>query len=114
ADALGRAKTVIAGKDGRFRVEGFGRERLVGLHVEGPGIQQLDFFVITRPKRPAGMRGGHYGVYGANFDVLIGPGRTITGTVREKGSGKPLAGITVASAAGGWVYAKTDPRGRYR
>jgi RNA polymerase sigma factor (sigma-70 family) len=114
ADALGRTKTLTAGKDGRFRLEGFGRERLVGLHVEGPGIQQVDFSVITRPKRPAGMRDGYYGVYGATFDILVGPGRAITGTVREKGSGKPLAGITVASAYRGWVITKTDARGRYR
>src|SRR5262249_46271246 len=114
AEALGRPTALTADKEGRFRLSGFGRERLVGLLIRGPGIQQMEFSVLTRPKRPEGMRDGYYGVYGAKFDLLVGPGRAVVGTVRDKATGKPLAGITVASVSHGWIYAKTDEKGRYR
>ncbi len=114
AEALAGPATATTGKDGRFRLSGFGRERVVTLLVRGPGIQQTWFWVVTRPERPAGLRDGQYGTYAAKFDHVVGPGRPLVGTVREKGTGKPVAGITVGSVYHGQLTTKTDAKGRYR
>jgi hypothetical protein len=77
----------------------------VDLHFEVPtvAIEQItamtratDTFIVPRWTT----------IYGADFRVLAKPSRSITGTVREKGSGKPLAGIRVGQAL-------TDANGRY-
>src|SRR5262249_14341213 len=49
--------------------------------------------------------------YPANFDHFAAPTKPIVGTVREKGTGKPLPGITVRY----WIdETKTDKHGKYR
>jgi RNA polymerase sigma factor (sigma-70 family) len=106
--------SLTTGKDGRFRFTGFGRERIVALQLRGPNIENAQFWVITRPGSLTGFRPGNHGTYPATFDHLAPPIKPIVGTVREKGTGKPLAGITVGSMAYGNVYTKTDEQGRYR
>jgi protocatechuate 3,4-dioxygenase beta subunit len=113
----GQAKALTAGADGRFRLAGFGRERLVRLIVEGPAIEYTVITVMTRageavlgPKMPEGFRRAK--VHGAAFDYLAAPCRPIRGVVRDKDTGKPVAGVTV------WSYltthrAQTDKEGRY-
>ncbi len=116
--------TATTGADGRFRIDGIGRERLVTLHVEGPGIHYSEMQTMTR--RAEASRGpGNITtrdniqksmIYGATFDYLVKPARLIRGTVREKGSGKPLAGIWIhATSFTGYSTAKatTDEQGRY-
>lgn len=112
--ALGRPAELTTDKDGRFRLSGIGRERLVGLRVKGVGIEQMQLYAATREKVPPGTRGGNHGTYPATFDLLVGPGRSISGTVREKGTGKPLPAITVASSGPVYIEAVTDREGRYR
>jgi len=58
-------------------------------------------------------------LYGPEFVHLARPTQIISGTVRDKGTGKSLAGVTVNSGVqqGWWenaVYATTDFQGRYR
>ena len=58
-------------------------------------------------------------VYGPEFVHVARPTQIISGTVRDKVTGKPLAGVTVNSGVqqGWWenaVYATTDFQGRYR
>ncbi|HEY8505470.1 MAG TPA: sigma-70 family RNA polymerase sigma factor, partial [Gemmataceae bacterium] len=115
-DALGNPPTTrTTDKEGRFRLTGFGRERAVGLRVEGPGIEQTQFWVVTRLELPDSPRNVYVKVYPATFDHLVGPGRSIVGTVRDKKTGEPIEGVTVSSVGHGpWVSAKTDAQGRYR
>src|SRR5579883_301970 len=105
------------GADGRFRLKGIGRERIVTLRGEGPGIEHSWMQAMTR--RADAVRGPYKKddiLYGATFDYLVKPSRSIRGTVREKGTGKPLAGIRVYEIGlAGRVSeeVRTDDQGRY-
>jgi RNA polymerase sigma factor (sigma-70 family) len=99
------------GADGRFLLEGIGSERIVTLNVEGPGIHYHSFNAMTR--RAAAVRGPYKDdILGAAFDYTVKPGRLIRGTVREKGSGRPLAGIHIRGLDS-TAYVTTDEQGRY-
>jgi RNA polymerase sigma factor (sigma-70 family) len=111
-------EVATAGADGRFRLAGFGRERAVWLAVEAPTIEHTPIMVMTRagdavlgPKPPRGSRQAK--VHGATFDYLALPARPIRGVVRDKASGKAVAGATL------WSHltthrAQTDAEGRYQ
>jgi RNA polymerase sigma factor (sigma-70 family) len=113
----GQAGVVTTGADGRFRLAGFGRERTVRLQVEGPTIEYTMITVMTRPgdavvgpPMPKGFRRAK--VHPAAFDYLAEPSRPIRGVVRDKATGKPVAGVTL------WSYLtthrpRTDREGRY-
>src|SRR5262249_38688030 len=94
----GRPASVMTDADGRFRLTGIGRERIVDLRVEGPTIQSASITAMTRNapavSSPRDAFGGKT-IYGATFDHLIPPGRALTGVVRDKRTGKPLAGVSV-------------------
>jgi hypothetical protein len=110
---LGMPKSVKTGADGRFQFRGFGRERVVGLSIEGPGIEYRYLTVMTRS---GPMKGLPPQIHGAVFDHLAAPSKPIRGTVREKGSEKPLAGIRVgcqAAAGEEGTETITDKHGRY-
>jgi protocatechuate 3,4-dioxygenase beta subunit len=114
AEALDGATTVTTGKDGRFRMSGFGRDRVVLLRVRGEGIEHCVFWVITRDELVAGLRTGPYGTYSATFTHHALPSKPIVGTVRDRATGKPLAGITVLSSYYNNRWARTDEKGEYR
>jgi RNA polymerase sigma factor (sigma-70 family) len=102
--------------DGRFRLEGLGRERIITLNVAGPGIHYSFMRAMTR--RAESVRSPYKDsiLYGATFEYLAKPSRLIRGTVREKGTGKPLAGIRIHDMGftGGMTDdATTDEQGRY-
>jgi RNA polymerase sigma factor (sigma-70 family) len=113
----GQAKDLTVAADGRFRLSGFGRERAVSLMVEGPAIAHTTIEVMTRAAEPVLGPGMPWGlrratVYGARFDHLAEPSRPIRGVVRDKASGKPVAGVTL------WSYLTrhrpiSDGEGRY-
>src|SRR5207247_3263075 len=98
AAALSAATSVTTGADGRFRLTGVGRERVVHLTIEGKTIEPIYVEALTRTGVVEGLFSGNENdtVYGATFERVIPPGKSIVGTVREKGTGKPLAGITVS------------------
>jgi RNA polymerase sigma factor (sigma-70 family) len=130
--AAGLPTTLTADADGRFRLPGAGRERIVVLSIDAPQIEHATLRVLPRPPaevkalvRPPSesmMRRGTLPpplLYGLRFDHLGMPVRPITGVVRDKETGKPLSGIRVAgSAADGsgetQVEAWTDREGRYQ
>jgi RNA polymerase sigma factor (sigma-70 family) len=117
AEVLDVPTSVRTGADGSFRLTGFGRDRLVRLRLQGSGIENTFVYVQTRPG-PAATPGE--GVHAATFDCVPGPSKPIVGTVREKGSGKPVAGVVVGTGSffgdprGSPVQATTDGDGRYR
>jgi hypothetical protein len=120
---LGVTQAVQTGADGRFRLSGFGRDRLVELAIEGPGIEHRRATVLTRRDVPAGLPPF---TFGSRFEFRAALAKPILGTVREKGSGQPAAGVEVGcvfvSASGGLndlmhsgtAPATTDDQGRYR
>jgi protocatechuate 3,4-dioxygenase beta subunit len=127
----GRVLSAATDKDGRFRISGAGAERVATLRVKGPGIAQAELYVLTRP----GFDPGPYNravlegippelripgqpplLYGPTLDYVAKATRIIEGTVREAGSGKPVAGVGIFAGAGytNFVRAVSDRQGRYQ
>jgi RNA polymerase sigma factor (sigma-70 family) len=109
ARATGIAAPATTDKAGRFRLTGFGRETVVHLTVRGGGIETKSIHVCTRDDKVALISEAE--IYPARFELLLGPGKVVTGTVTEKGTGKPVAGAAVSVDA---VYGHTDDKGYYR
>jgi hypothetical protein len=118
---------VVADREGRFTLKGVGRERIAALVVGGPGIETRFEYAATRdmPAVKVPRAKGAYNpirevvYHGATPDLAAGPGREVVGTVRDKESGRPLAGITVQTTFGfgnpfRYLTATTDARGDYR
>ncbi|MEN1678504.1 MAG: M56 family metallopeptidase [Planctomycetota bacterium] len=119
---------ITTDSDGRFRVSGFGRERIVKLHVSGPTIVTQTLRVATRTIKPiihpayAYENADTVTQYGAEFEYTAAPSRAITGVVRDADSGEPIVGAEIWS----WRFAgedisgittiktKSDAEGRYR
>jgi RNA polymerase sigma factor (sigma-70 family) len=101
----GQPAVLTTGADGRFQLAGVGPDRVVGLHLEGPAIATADLGVTT----------------GAAVDHLAAASRPIRGVVRDKDTGKPLAGVTLFLEywvnpnyqETRWGKAVTDKEGRY-
>ncbi|HEV3339562.1 MAG TPA: carboxypeptidase-like regulatory domain-containing protein [Pirellulales bacterium] len=51
--------------------------------------------------------------YGATFNHFVPPGRKIVGTVRERGTHKPIAGVMIQCIGQTMHYPKTDDQGRF-
>jgi RNA polymerase sigma factor (sigma-70 family) len=97
-------------KDGRFAFTGLGGGRGVLLSIEGPGIEHK----LVSARTPAADAPP---VAAPEVVVLAGPTKPIEGTVRMKGTGKPLAGVVVygeEEAHHRRVRTVTDATGRYR
>ncbi len=118
---------VVADREGRFMLKGVGRERIAALLVGGPGIETLFEYAATRdmpavkvpPHQQLHVPQPDVVYHGAATDLAAGPGLEIVGTVRDKETGKPLAGITVQTTrpfGDPFRYFKTttDARGDYR
>src|SRR5207247_1240171 len=67
---------------------------------------------------PGIKRRSYWAAYLARFDHLVGPTKPVVGTVRDKRTGKPIAGIKVGRSYEDEVqehlYATTDAQGQYR
>ncbi len=115
----GQSEVLTVDGDGRFRMAGFGRERQVRLLIEGPGIQHGWITVMTRigeavagpPPTIEGVRAAK--VYAASFDYPAAPSRPIRGVVRDKISGRPVAGVTIEAYRHTTHQTQTDQEGRY-
>ena len=114
----------VTDADGRFRLEGLGRERLARLTIRGPAVAEKSIVVMTR--KAADVRVPPLGAsedlvtYGASFTLALERGRTVTGVVRDKASGAPLADVwvspgirAIAALETGRYPAATDAQGRF-
>lgn len=123
--------TTTTDKDGRFRLGGVGVERVAGLEVRGRGISQGSLHVIGREGfDPAEINKAVVGrtsaeerrlrqpplLYGPRITFVVESARRIEGTVREAGSGKPIAGVSIMTLAGynNPIMAFTNKDGRYQ
>ncbi|HTU93116.1 MAG TPA: sigma-70 family RNA polymerase sigma factor [Gemmataceae bacterium] len=113
---------VTTGRDGRFQIKGIGRERLARLRIEGPTIATQIVTVQTRSDEAIHYQWTDYPkpqtytYYGAALEILAAPPRSVLGVVRDKDTGKPLAGVKVETevALGEVIRTTTDKDGRYR
>ncbi|HVX12204.1 MAG TPA: hypothetical protein VHC22_13570 [Pirellulales bacterium] len=120
-------RPAVTDRDGRFRIAGLGRERVVEVSFSGPAIAISQAKVVTRPHDPLeeklGAGEGDLGtVYGADFVMVASPSQPIEGIVRDADSGEPLPGVRIESwslAGRNWVPlhllgTTTDASGHYR
>jgi RNA polymerase sigma factor (sigma-70 family) len=121
--------SAVTDAEGRFRLNGVGKERVVALRVEGPTVVSTELWAMTRAgdkvEADAWRRGdgGKMAFFGADTgEHLVPPCRPIAGVVRDKDTGKPIPGAVVESYqfAGTNFVARThlravaDEQGRYR
>jgi len=120
------------GADGRFELRGIGRERMVHLRIEGPTIATQIVNVMTRTSENIRLplsrnhpRGEAITYHGAALEVLAEPAKPVVGVVRDRDTGKPLAGVTIepnkianpwniSNHNAGLIRTTTDKDGRYR
>ncbi len=128
--------------EGRFRLAGVGRDRVLDLNVEGPGILPARFYILNRdgvdeitrdvrarfPRTPVPdgytpemrftSREGEnpLRVFGPTPEVDVNRARTVSGVVRAADTGEPLARIPIYANSRqqlGGGNATTDARGRF-
>ncbi len=129
AEGAGLSTPLTSDAEGRFSIRGIGRERLLGLEISGPTIQTKAINVLTRTADPfrvnAGRRSPDWGIelyYGARFTHAAAPTKPVVGLVKDRDTGKPLAGVRIACnktaefpvIALNGVETTTDRDGRYR
>jgi RNA polymerase sigma factor (sigma-70 family) len=90
----GQPPGITTDADGRFRLTGLGRDRLVDLALEGPAVWHPLLQAVTRPSAATPLPSG---VYGATFEYVASPARSIRGVVRDRATGKPLAGVKISA-----------------
>src|SRR5262249_61752364 len=98
----GSRKTTTTDPDGRFRIDGAGRDRIVVLEFEGPGVERGSVWAMTRLAPPSArprprpsnpeIQPQFSPLHGATFDYVASPSKPIEGVVRLKGTRQPLAG----------------------
>ncbi len=115
APAPGQPAGVTTGADGRFRVAGLGRERVVRLEIEGPSIAHELEWAITRAPEAVGapLRDSlsQHRIYPATFDYLAQPSRRLQGTIRDGLTGNPVPDVTIH----GYTFSRStsDAAGRF-
>lgn len=129
----GLPESVTADADGRFEISGVGRGRLLGVVVEGSGIETAGCRIVTDPAfdpkkvdqpthatMPGGMLMPGPDLYGPTFTHAGKPTQPVSGTVTDALTGKPVAGVQVMGHPSGphWsenhVSTKTDADGKFR
>ena len=97
------APKVTTDAEGRIRLTGIGRDRLVVAKLEGPTIVSQHLRIVTRPGEAFNVAGLVYTnrsdrqYYGAEFRHAAAPAKPIVGVIHDRDTKKPLAGVTVLS-----------------
>ncbi len=111
--------SVRTGPDGRFRVRGVGRDRVVGLVARGDAIVETYLHVVTTTDpayRALPISGDDSGGVQAVRAAIRGGGRpraSVEGIVRDHDTGRPIAGAKVESLES-IEKTTSDSQGRFR
>ena len=121
---LGRQ--VITDSDGGFQIDGVGDDRLAMLRMDGPTIASTLVPVVTRSMAPVNtpgheptLRNGK--TFGNDFVFAAEPTQVVRGKIRDRMSGKPIAGATIELEhfadsqlkIGGFLSTTSGPDGKY-
>jgi RNA polymerase sigma factor (sigma-70 family) len=90
-----RFPAVHSDKDGRFRIPGIGKERVVDLEITHPNYETTLLKAMTRPFTAKADTKSYDFYYGNDFTLPLNPGRTVTGVVKDAKTGQPIRGATV-------------------
>jgi hypothetical protein len=115
-------------RDGRFRIEGMPSDGIATAAISGPGIETSEVYILTRDvptirvKKPDLADAPMLIYYGARFDHVAAKARPIIGTIRDKDTGAPIAGVHITGMPNiqssmiptPGVEATSDAQGRYR
>jgi hypothetical protein len=128
--AAGMPQPLVTDTDGKFRLTGIGRDRLVYLELSGETIGFSRTGVITRLMEPKTvisdqptLKQYKITTYGAHFEYTPPPGRVVAGVVRDAETHQPIAGVTITPTwiepmiwidSDGLIESVTDEQGRYR
>jgi beta-lactamase regulating signal transducer with metallopeptidase domain len=128
-NAGGKAsRAVTTDADGRFTITGVGRERVVEVKYSGPTVTSKQIGILTRDAQPLVVTlarrspdWGKWQFYGARFEHAAAPTKPVTGVVKDKDTGHPLAGVKIAASqradspldGPSGIEATTDHDGRY-
>jgi RNA polymerase sigma factor (sigma-70 family) len=120
--------TATTDAEGRFRLAGVGPEQLAEVLVSGPTIATARLYVAGRHEAEVRAM-NHQGrtptpivFHARRFDLAVAPGKPIEGVIRDKDTGRPIAGLTLRAAAfeedsfvpAPGIETTTDARGSYR
>jgi hypothetical protein len=92
------------GPDGRFRLRGAGRERIVSIVMQGARVQTRVVQAMTRvgpskSMRPPGPQLGQMEtdilIHAIGFEHVAGPGRNVEGDVVDAATGQPVPGVVI-------------------
>jgi hypothetical protein len=91
------------GPDGRFRLRGVGRERIVSLVIQGARVQTRVVQVMTRAGSsksmpvpvPEGQVETDILIYPIEFEHIAAPGRDVEGDVVDAATGHPVPGVVI-------------------
>jgi RNA polymerase sigma factor (sigma-70 family) len=111
---------VTTDEQGRFTLNGLGRERLVELRVSGPTIATSEIWVMTRAgadirveNDPGNAKLGYKLYHGAMFDFAAVPTQPFEGIVSDRESGKPIPKAVVRSEYPIRIETVSDADGKY-
>ncbi len=116
-----RALHARTDRDGRFRLMGVGRDRIVVLNIHGESIER-SIAVIFTTSDPAytpllmPVNEEDYSrskLLGPRFELAVAPGRAIEGTVRDAETGRPIPDAWIRSW-GETGICRSDAQGRFR
>jgi RNA polymerase sigma factor (sigma-70 family) len=115
----GFPQTVTTDADGRVRLTGIGRDRVLAVMIGGPKVEMQFALLVTRPGPKFQVYDNpstdtKFMAYGASFDHIAAPSKPIAGVVRDKDTGKPLAGVRVSIDGGPFLRVVTDQEGKYQ
>jgi hypothetical protein len=111
--AVGVAGSVATDRDGRFRLVGVGRDRVLTVMLRSERTAAVRLQLTTRDGPKEGWVKGDHGLYPTGFTFLLAPTKPIVGTVRDRKTGKPVAGMVVAHS-GYHARTTTNAKGEYR
>jgi RNA polymerase sigma factor (sigma-70 family) len=120
--------STTTGADGRFKLTGIGRDRIAELIISGTGIATTQAYVFSRPELEIRasdlimMRREPFIVHAPKFQLALAPSVRVEGKVRDKESGRPIAGLEIQAAVfdeqslipAPGISATTDAEGSYR
>jgi beta-lactamase regulating signal transducer with metallopeptidase domain len=109
--------------DGRFEIQGIGRDRHVYLKISGPRMATFVASVVTRPIKPIPFE--FQETFGSQFERVASPCVPVDGSVTDEETGQPIAGVrirpyavkrghTILQGGNMFVSATSDSLGHFR